>query len=95
MLTFYKRSNCEVGNCDIAMDGNVITVTFKEKDRGMCVWEGKSMGANLYNLKDTDGDGTGYLFYNKVNKTLEGSWKEGKMEGMWKIDLNTHGKVGK
>lgn len=93
MLTFYKIANYDEDPCDVVMDENKITISYKEKGKELCRWNGIKVEGNLFILENNEGNGKDHLFYSEQYNLLEGSWQEKKRMGMWKVELEDRNKT--
>lgn len=93
MISYYKKDKCYEDPCDVVIDGNKITISYKEKGKELCRWNGIKTEENLFFLENNEMNGKGHLFYSEQYKVLEGSFEENRDEGMWKIELDDHCKT--
>jgi hypothetical protein len=77
----------DLADCDVRIDGKEIVVSFKGDDGNPVVYIGKEIGDGHYELRSKD-HGTATLHRFPKSHFLEGFWRDGSDEGMWRIVLN-------
>jgi hypothetical protein len=91
MTTFYRDDVCAEMNCEVVINGDVITVSYDEDDMTghKVVYRGVTVGPDRWKLECPAAKGYATLSRSgRDHNCLEGSWYERGAAGMWQVDID-------
>lgn len=87
-LVYYDERTSDEGDlCDVKIDRENITVSYKE-DNTFVIYKGHDMGGGHFHLHCKEKNGETILHLPEGGDILEGYWKEDNDLGFWRIHLN-------
>lgn len=96
MYSFYTDDEMDACECFISLDEGCLTVEFpdygdldSEGDPETVTWEFEASAENPFEYRGYcyDTGGHGVLFHANDGESLQGSWSEGMVQGMWLIQV--------